>query len=97
MRAGQVRAYYLRQYEAAIEAATHAVRSYPDRPHAYRCLAAALGQLGRTEEAKKTLDKAIAIAPAFFEMYVRKGVPWVRSEDHAHMLDGLRKAGLPEK
>jgi adenylate cyclase len=47
--------YYLREYEAAIEAATRAVRSYPDRPHAYRCLAAALGQLGRTEEAKETL------------------------------------------
>ena len=85
------------EYEAAIEAATRAIRSYPDRPHSYRCLAAALGQLGRTEEAKEALEKAIAIAPAFFEMYVRERVPWVRPEDQAHMLEGLRKAGLPEE
>jgi len=26
-------------------------------------------------------------------MYVRKRVPWFRPEDHAHLLDGLRKAG----
>ena len=26
-------------------------------------------------------------------LYVRKGVPWMRPEDHAHMLEGLRKAG----
>jgi len=24
------------------------------------------------------------------------GVPWHRPQDHAHMLEGLRKAGLPE-
>jgi adenylate cyclase len=26
-------------------------------------------------------------------MYVRKRVPWNAAEDHAHMLEGLRKAG----
>jgi len=26
-------------------------------------------------------------------LYVRKGVPWMRPEDHANMLEGLRKAG----
>jgi adenylate cyclase len=26
-------------------------------------------------------------------MYVRTRVPWMRPEDHAHMLEGLRKAG----
>jgi adenylate cyclase len=26
-------------------------------------------------------------------MYVRKRVPWFRPEDHAHLLEGLRKAG----
>ena len=51
------------------------------------------GQLGRVDEAKQALDKAIAIIPASFDMYVRQRVPWMRPEDHAHMLDGLRKAG----
>jgi adenylate cyclase len=26
-------------------------------------------------------------------MFVRRRVPWHRPEDHAHMLEGLRKAG----
>ena len=65
----------------------------PDFPLAYRWLAAALGQLDRTVEAKDALEKAIAIAPATFDMYVRKRVAWHRPEDHAHMLGGLRKAG----
>jgi hypothetical protein len=69
----------------------------PDHPLTYRWLAAALGQLGRTAEAKEALEKAIAVAPALFDMYVRKRVPWHRPEDHAHMLEGLHKAGMPEK
>jgi len=83
-------------YEAAAEVAKRAVRSNPDYPHAYRWLAAALGQLGRTAEAKEALEKTIAIAPATFDMYVRHGVPWHRPEDRAHMLEGLRKAGWRE-
>jgi adenylate cyclase len=84
--------YYSRDYEAAVDAAKHVIRSFPDFPPPYRCLAAALGQLGRIAEAKEALEKAIAIAPAAFDMYIRR-VPWVRPEDHAHMLEGLRKAG----
>ena len=56
-----------------------------------------LGQTGRIEEAKKALEKAIAIAPAAFDMYVRRRVPWTRAEDHAHMLKGLRKGGWREE
>jgi adenylate cyclase len=85
--------YLSAQYEAAAEAAKWAIRSNPDFPLAYRWLAAALGQLDRTIEAKEALEKAIAIAPASFDMYVRQRVPWHRPQDHAHMLEGLRKAG----
>jgi adenylate cyclase len=84
--------YLSGKYEAAVEVARQVIRSNPDYPLAYRWLAAALGQLGRTPEAKGALEKAIAIAPAVFDMYVRR-VPWHRPEDHAHMLEGLRKAG----
>ena len=86
--------YYLsREYDAAIEAAKRGIRSYPDHSNQYRWLAAALGQTDRIEEAKEVLAKAIAIAPAAFDMFVRRRVPWHRPEDHAHMLEGLRKAG----
>ncbi len=85
--------YFCREYEAAIEAARRAIRSYPDYSNPYRWLAAALGQLGRTAEASEALDNAMAVAPASFDMRVHNRVPWMRPEDHAHMLEGLRKAG----
>jgi adenylate cyclase len=85
--------YYSREYDAAVEAAKRGIRSYPDHSNQYRWLAAALGQTGRIEEAKEVLAKAIAIAPAAFDMFARRRVPWHRPEDHAHMLEGLRKAG----
>jgi adenylate cyclase len=85
--------YFAREYEAAVEKAKRAIRSNPNYPLPYRWLAAALGQLGRTAEAKPALEKAITVAPALFDMYVRQRVPWHRPDDHAHMLEGLRKAG----
>ena len=85
--------YFSGEYEAAVEAAKRAIRANPDFPLAYRLLAAALGQLGRTAGAKEALEKAVAIAPATFDLYVRRRVPWHRPEDYAHMLEGLRKAG----
>ena len=39
------------------------------------------------------LRQAIAVLPGAFERTVRGRVPWMRPEDHAHMLEGLRKAG----
>jgi adenylate cyclase len=86
--------YYLSaEYDSAVEAAMRAIRAYPDQSNTYRWLAAALGQTGRIEEANQMLQKAITMASASFDMFVRRRVPWHRPEDHAHMLDGLRKAG----
>jgi adenylate cyclase len=85
--------YFSRAYEDAVAAANNAIRAFPEWPQSYRFRAAALGQLGRTEEAKVALEKAIAVAPAAFDMYVRGRPPSYRSEDHAHLLEGLRRAG----
>jgi adenylate cyclase len=85
--------YLCGEYEASIEASKRLIRSYPDFPMIYRWSAAALGQLGRTTEAKEALENAISQAPAAFDMYVRKRAPWFRPEDHAHLVKGLRKAG----
>jgi len=89
--------YYSGEYGAAIETANRAIRANPKYPNPYRWRAAALGQLGRIEEAKRALEEAIAIAPASFDMYVKENVPWRRPEDYAHMIEGLRKAGMPEE
>ena len=88
--------YFCREYAAAAEAARQAIRSFPNRAASYRVLAAALGQMGRTAEAKEVLGKAIAIAPAWFDAYIRRHVRApARPEEDAHMREGLRKAGLP--
>jgi adenylate cyclase len=86
--------YFNGDYEVAVEVAKSTIRSYPGYPVPYRWLAAALGQLGRVKEAQEALDRAIAIAPASFNMHTG-GVPWLRPEDNAHMVEGLRKAGWP--
>jgi adenylate cyclase len=85
--------YFAGDYEGTIAAADQLVRSYPDFPMIYRWSAAAFGQLDRSAEAKGALEKATSLAPAAFDMYVRNRVPWFRPADHAHLLEGLRKAG----
>jgi adenylate cyclase len=84
--------YFERDYTASAEAARRALAWRPG-PGTYRWLAAALGQLGRTEEAQTALRKALEVSPPSFEFYARRRPPWHRPEDHQHMLEGLRKAG----
>jgi len=83
--------YFLREYEDAVEVATELLRSYPNHPWADIWLAAALGQLGRLEEAGEALKKAMALKA--FDSTVRRRPPYNRPEDHEHKLEGLRKAG----
>ena len=88
--------YFAGEYEATVEAAKRTIRASPNYPLPYRWLAAALGQLDRNAEAKQALETAISIAPNVFDRFVRGRVPWHRPEDHAHMVEGLRKAGWEE-
>jgi adenylate cyclase len=62
----------------------------------YRWRAAALGQLGRINEAREALQEAIEASPTNFYGNVRMRHPYMRPDRYEHMLDGLRKAGLPE-
>jgi adenylate cyclase len=85
--------YFEYDYVAAIEAAHWAIAGYPAYPNPYRWLAASLGQLGRTDEAREALRQAMAVSRTGFDLYARSRPPWYRPQDHEHMLDGLRKAG----
>jgi adenylate cyclase len=91
---GIVISYYLeRDYERCVETARRQLSTQPGYPQTWRWLAAALGQLGRTEEARAALEQSLAVSPHEFDVYVRNRVPWMRPDYHEHMLDGLRKAG----
>jgi adenylate cyclase len=86
--------YLCWEYEAAVEAARQVIRSYPEYSLPYRWLAAALGHLGRRDEAEQALAEAIAVRlTGMMGRDLGHRVPWMRPEDHAHMLEGLRKAG----
>jgi adenylate cyclase len=85
--------YFERDYRTAADSFRRTLADNPTDPQALRWLAAALGQLGRTDESRKALITALAKAPDAFERYTRRRPPWYRPEDYEHMLDGLRKAG----
>jgi len=85
--------YFIGEYAAARDAAELAISAYPEFPTPYRILAAALGQLGESDEAKRALDRASSLRPAAFEWFVRQRPPGFRPDDYEHVLEGLRKAG----
>jgi adenylate cyclase len=86
--------YYLEgNYETAVDAAKKCLVEYPEFPLARRYLVAALGQLGRRDEAATALSELLTMAPDLPNMMIRNRPPFLRPEDHEHMLDGLRKAG----
>lgn len=85
--------YFCRDYEASVEAAQRATRAFPEFPSPYRWMAAALGQLGRIDEAGAALEKAMTISPAEFDFQVNKRPLWFRATEHDHMRDGLKRAG----
>lgn len=80
-------------YAAATRIARHTTRRFPQHPFAYRWLAAALGQLGRVEEANATLEALRTRWPNSFDMYVARQPPAYCSGEFKPMLAGLRKAG----
>ena len=86
--------YFERDYQKAADSFRRTLADNPTDPQALRWFAAALGQLGRTDEASAALSEAFAKAPDAFERWTRQRPPWYRRpEDYEHMLDGLRKAG----
>jgi adenylate cyclase len=85
--------YHERDYIRALDAARRVVSRFAQRPSAYRCLVASLGQLGRLDEARGALQRAIEVSPQAFDLYVQSRPPWYSPEDYEHQLEGLRKAG----
>ena len=67
--------YFERDYNAVVEVAQRAIRDHPQFVSPYRWLAAALGQLGRSDAAPDALSKAIEVSPESFDFYVSAGRP----------------------
>ena len=90
--AGCCDAYRRGAYQEAIEDAIR--MNMPDYFHVPAMLAACFGQLGRIDEAKKSLNDLLAIRPDFASAARSEYLKWYGPELAEHVLDGLRKAGL---
>jgi adenylate cyclase len=86
--------YLMKEYIAAAELAMRALAAQPNLRDMRRWLIAALGKLGRLDDAKSMMRQTTAmLAPVAFEEFLRRQQPWLRDVDHAHLMDGLRAAG----
>ena len=85
--------YFCGNYATAADLSQYLMQEQPGLTAPYRWLAASLGQLDRPDEACRALREALARSRDSFEFNVVERPPWFRVADHAHMLDGLRKAG----
>jgi TolB-like protein len=81
----------LGRFDEAVAAAKKALQKDEAHGGAYRCLAAALAQLGRDAEARKTATQFLEIEPDY-----RISKSMARGQRSQMFLDGLRKAGFPE-
>jgi adenylate cyclase len=94
------RAHYLAgEYEAAVAVAQQARRSTPNFQSAHVTLIAALGQLGRANDARAAMAEAVARFGDRIRFYISPSpntMPQRRPEDTQHLIDGLRKAGIVE-
>jgi adenylate cyclase len=85
--------YLAGDYEDALSSMREVARVRKGEGLASRWITACLGQLGRRAEAAAALHEATSLYPTLLERFTRSRPPWMRPEDHAHMLEGLRKAG----
>ena len=90
--AGCWNAYRQGKYEEVLE---HVARvNMPKYFHVPAMQTAALGQLGRREEAQKALENLLALRPDFAMTARQEYAKWYDPEHIEHLVDGLRKAGL---
>jgi adenylate cyclase len=83
----------LGRFEEAIVVAKKALRQNPSFSVAYRCLAPGFAHLGRDAEAHEAAARLLELDPTFtISGWIARG----GQSNSKLMLEGLRKAGLPE-
>jgi len=88
--------YLIGEDEAAVRFALRALAQPSFQWSRYAILIAALGQLGRQEEAHHYLVEVTRMRPDFSMTFVQTMHPFVRDMGIDRYYEGLRKAGVPE-
>ena len=85
----------LRRFDEAIAAGKRAQHQNPSSfPGTYRCLASAFAHLGRDAEAREAAARLLELDPTF--TISTSGSPGAGNQKRKLLIEGLRKAGLPE-
>ena len=83
-------------HEESVERARKALQ-YPNVPWPNRTfLVSALAHLDRNEEAAKALADLLQIQPGCTISIIERRIPITDSGYRQHLIEGLRKIGLPE-
>jgi TolB-like protein len=86
--------YLMRDYVSAVEAGLRVLDAHPAASLAYRWIAAALAQMGRIDEARAVLRRAVAVvAPLPIEDFLRERGAWFTDAFYVHLQEGLCLAG----
>jgi TolB-like protein len=84
-------------YERAVLVGRGAVEGNPNFSAGYKPLIAALGHLGRAQEARPYIEKLLSLEPHFTVELFGKTYPFKRASDRLRYMRGLRLAGVPER
>jgi DNA-binding SARP family transcriptional activator/Tfp pilus assembly protein PilF len=84
-------------YERAVAVGRRAVKTSPQYSNGYKPLIAALGHLGRREEAKRYVDQLLSLEPNFTVERFAQVYPFKHATDRDRYMTGLRLAGVPER
>jgi adenylate cyclase len=89
--------YQLSRYPEAVALLKRRIERNPETDASRVLLAAAYGQMGQFEEAREAWREALRVNPAYSLEHRRKVLPYKNPEDFERVVEGLRKAGLPEE
>ena len=88
--------YLLKEYQEAQRWLREATGRAPNHQYGHAFLAAAYAQLGRVEDARSEAAEVLRVNPQYTIGTQKQVSILKRLEDSDHLIDGLRKAGLPE-
>ena len=88
--------YLTNQYEAAMAVLEQGVSRDPNAYGLHQWLAPTYAQVGQMDDARTHAKEYLRLYPGVSLQHLAKILPYKSKRDLDHLLDGLRKAGLPE-
>ena len=92
-----VAAFVVGRYEDQVAWAEQMTKASPNHPAGWRLLAAGCGLLGQQAKAEEACRGLLRVVPHYTLALAESSTTGIRREDLDRLLEGLRKAGVPEK